>query len=209
MKRRCLAAGLGLLLAWSVGARAQPPETFGTPGPPAREEKKPVRPLPSEAMGVELRTVPEVRLPAIDREKLLREDEAARGRGKALRYGVGREVRISARDGDWYDLAAGRRLWVGEIAATGALGLRLHFKGRLPAGSELAVYPPAEKERREIHESFPGGRNDFWTGSFPGERARIEYLSPAGGAPRELPFTVDRLQHLYRDPAGLSAETQW
>jgi lysyl endopeptidase len=202
MKRRWLAAGLGLLLAWSAGAQAQPPETFGTPGPPARKEKKPVRPLPSEKMGVELRTVPEVRLPAIDREKLLREDEAARGRGKALRYGVGRDVRISARDGDWYDLAAGRRLWVGEIAATGALGLRLHFKGRLPAGSELAVYAPAETERREIHESFPAGRSEFWTGSFPGERARIEYLTPAGGSSRELPFTVDRLQHLYRDPVA-------
>src|SRR5436305_11757730 len=85
MKRRWLAAGLGLLLAWSAGAQAQPPETFGTSGPPARKEKKPVRPLPSEKMGVKLRTVPEVRLPAIDREKLLREDEAARGRGKALR----------------------------------------------------------------------------------------------------------------------------
>jgi hypothetical protein len=200
MKKRWIAAGLGLLLVWSVAGRAQPPETFGTPGPPARKARKPPRPLPSEKLKVELRTVPEVRLPAIDREKLLREDAAARGRGKALRYGIGRDVRLSARDGDWYDLPGGRHLWVGEIAATGALGLRLHLVGRLPAGSELAVYAPELDGKRELHGGSPEGRSDFWTGTIPGERARIEYLAPAGSGSRELPFTVDRLQHLYRDP---------
>lgn len=201
MKRKWIAAGLGFFLIWSAAGLAQPPETFGTPGPPPRKAQKPPRPLPSEKLKVELRTVPEVRLPAIDREKLLRED-AVQGPGKALRYGVGRDVRIAARDGDWYDLADGRGLWVGEIAATGALGLRLHFKGRLPAGSELAVYSPAAKEKRELHGSFPEGRSDFWTGTIAGERARIEYLAPAGGGSRELPFTVDRLHHLYRDPVA-------
>ncbi len=203
MKRRWIAAGLGLLLAWSAAGRAQPPETLGTPGPPARQEKKPVPPLPSERMGVELRDVPEVRLPAIDRERLLREDEADTGRGgrgKALRDGVVRDVRISAADGHWYDLVGGRRLWAVEITATGALGLRLHFKGRLPAGSQLAVYAPSVKETRELHDSLPAGRNEFWTGTIAGERARIEYLSPSGGTSRELPFTVDRLLYRYRSP---------
>jgi hypothetical protein len=148
--------------------------------------------------------VPEIRLPAIDRDELLREDAAnpgRGGRGKALRDGVVRDVRMSARDGAWHDLA-GRHLWVGEIVATGALGLRLHCKGRLPAGSELAVYAPAAKETRELHESFPAGQNEFWTGTIAGERARIEYLSPPHPASRELPFTVDRLLHRYRAPIG-------
>jgi hypothetical protein len=153
-------------------------------------------------MGVELRTVPEIRLPAIDRDKLLREDAAAPGRAKALRDGLVREVRMSARDGAWHDVAGGRRLWVGEIVATGALGLRLHCKGSLPAGSELAVYAPTAPERREFHESLPAGQNEFWTGTIAGERARIEYLSPAHPASRELPFTVDRLLHRYRAPVG-------
>jgi hypothetical protein len=152
-------------------------------------------------MGVELRKVPEIRLPAIDREELLREDAAAPGRGKALRDGIVREVQMSAHDGAWHDLPR-RHLWVGEIVATGALGLRLHFKGRLPAGSELAVYAPAAKERRELRKSFPAGRNEFWTGTIAGERARIEYLPPARGTSRELPFTVDRLLHRYRAPVG-------
>lgn len=204
MRKTWIAAGLGLLLLGSGAGRAQPPETFGTPGPAAtaREARKAPRPLPSEEMGVELKTVPEVRLPAIDREKLLREDAATKGPGKALRYGIGRDVRISARDGGWYDLAGGRRLWVGEIVATGALGVRLHLTGKLPAGSELAVYAPDAKEKREIRESFPEGQGEFWTGSVFGERARIEYLAPAGASSRELPFTVDRLQHLYRDPVA-------
>ncbi|HEY4591860.1 MAG TPA: hypothetical protein VIJ61_05595 [Thermoanaerobaculia bacterium] len=204
---------LSLALLWlplsspaelAAGAQAQPPEISGTSGPPARKERKPVRPLPSEAIGVELRTVPEIRLPAIDREELLGEDAAnpgRGGRGKALRDGVVRDVRMSARDGAWHDLA-GRHLWVGEIVATGALGLRLHCKGRLPAGSELAVYAPAAKETRELHESFPAGQNEFWTGTIAGERARIEYLSPPHPASRELPFTVDRLLHRYRAPVG-------
>ncbi len=200
--KRWIATGLGLLLVWSAGAQAQPPETSGAPGPPARKEKKPVRPLPSETMGVELRTVPEIRLPAIDRDELLREDAAAPGRAKALRDGVVREVRMSAGDGAWHDVRDGRHLWVGEIVATGALGLRLHLEGRLPAGSELAVYAPAAKETRELRESFPAGQNEFWTGTIAGERARIEYLSPTGGTSRDLPFTVDRLLQRYRAPVG-------
>ena len=151
MKTGWIAAGLALLLLGSGAGRAQPPETFGTPGPAAASKaRKALRPLPSEEMGVELKTVPEVRLPAIDRETLLREDAATKGPGKALRYGIGRDVRISARDGDWYDLAGGRRLWVGEIVATGALGVRLHLTGKLPAGSELRrLRPGGQGEARD------------------------------------------------------------
>lgn len=205
MRSGWIAAGLGLLLAAGAGARGQPPEASGAPGPPASRKGTPVRPLPSERMGVTLGTVPEIRLPAIDREELLREDAASTGRGgrgKPLRNGVVRDVRMSASDGAWHDVAAGRRLWVVEIAATGALGLRLHFKGSVPAGSELAVYSPAAPERREFHASLPAGQNEFWTGTIAGERARVEYLSSAGGTSRELPFTVDRLLYLYRAPVG-------
>ena len=174
-------------------------------------------------MGVELAGVPEVRLPAVDREALLREDAAVRREApeKGLRYGIGRDVRVSARDGDWYDLADGSRLWVGEIVATEALGVRLHFQGaRLPAGAELAVYAPLgdDPARGVARSGFPrfdpdrnvefhdAARGEFWTGSFFGDRVRIEYLVPAGAAAaRELPFTVDRLQHLYLDPVAALA----
>jgi hypothetical protein len=207
--RLVLVAGLGALLM--AGAlRAEPPETFGVEGPAAYKTLKSVRPTPAERLGIDLGTVPALQLPAVDRDALLREDAAAAGEGKAkgLRYGVGRDLRLSARDGEWFDLADGSRLWVGEIVAGDALGLRLHFqRARLPAGAELAVYAPLAGSEVERYEGSPAQPGDFWTGSFPGERVRVEYSSPAGAAhSRELPFTVDRLQHLYRDPVAELAE---
>jgi hypothetical protein len=220
-----LAAGFGAL--WVTGAVwAGPPETFGTEGPAVYKALKAVRLTPAETMAIDLRTVPAVRLPAIDREALLREDAAASPevKAKGLRYGVGRDLRISARDGEWIGLADGSRLWVGEIIAGDALGVRLHFQGvRLPAGAELAVYAPLEgyapggASQGTARNGFPrfdpdrdlevygsAAALDFWTGSFAGERVRIEYRSPADV--EELPFTVDGLQHLYRDPVAELAE---
>ncbi len=204
-----VAACLGALLA--AGAlRAEPPETFGVEGPAAYKALKSARPTPAERLGIDLGSVPAIRLPAVDRDALLREDAAASGEGKAkgLRYGVGRDLRLSAGDGEWFDLTDGSRLWVGEIAAADALGIRLHFQRvRLPAGAELAIHTPqaplagSEVER---YEGSPAQPRDFWTGTFSGERVRIEYLSPKGV--QELPFTVDRLQHLYRDPVAELAE---
>lgn len=229
-----LAIGLSSLLAatgasWAASAAAAPSgalpgataaETFGLQGPAAPKSVKPVRLTPSEKLGVTLGTPPEVRLPAIDREALLRQDAMAKKLGgmnvKGLRYGVGRDLQISVADGHWYDVAGGARLWVGEIVSTDALGLRLHFKGvRLPAGAELAIYSPGaagvarsgssltDPERNvEFHQGSASQPADFWTVSFFGDRARIEYLVPAAaaGTTDGLPFGVDRLQHLYLDP---------
>ncbi len=228
---RSLTAGLGALLA-AGAVWAAAPETFGVAGPAEYRTLKPARPTPAERLGIDLGTVPAVRLPVVDREALLREDAAAPGTARAkggLRYGVGRALRLAARDGEWLDLADGSRLWVGEIVAADALGVRLHFQRvRLPPGAELAVYAPltgyaadeaAEGTARsgdprsdpdrnvEHYEGSAAQPADFWTGSFAGERVRIEYLSlpgaPAGG---ELPFTVVGLQHLYRDPVAELAE---
>jgi lysyl endopeptidase len=204
-----LAACLGALLA--AGAlRAEPPETFGVEGPAAYKALKSARPTPAKRLGIDLGSVPAVRLPAVDRDALLREDAAASGEGRAkgLRYGIGRDVRLAAGDGEGFELADGSRLWVGEVVAAGALGVRLHFRGvHLPAGAELAVYAPLAPSAAERYEGSPAQSVDFWTGSFAGERVRVEYFSPPGGASaRDLPFGVDRLQHLYRDPVAELAE---
>jgi hypothetical protein len=50
-------------------------------------------------------------------------------------------------------------------------------------------------------------RGDFWSGTIFGDKARLEYLAPAG-ASDELPFTVDRLQHVYLDPVAQLARSQ-
>ncbi|HET9678156.1 MAG TPA: trypsin-like peptidase domain-containing protein [Solirubrobacterales bacterium] len=226
-----LAIGLSSLLAatgvgHAASAAAVPAgpagnvaQTFGLQGPTAPKAVKALRLTPSEKLGVTVGTPPEVRLPAVDRDALLRQDAMAKKLGgmnvKRLRYGVGRDLQVSVADGHWYDVAGGARLWVGEIVSTDALGLRLHFKGvHLPAGAELAIYSPGaagvvksgsaltDPERNvEFHEGSSAQPADFWTASFFGDRARLEYLAPAAAAGADgLPFAVDHLQHLYLDP---------
>jgi hypothetical protein len=233
-----LAIGLGSLLAPDASRAAQPAasgnpvngeaaETFGLQGPAAPKAAKPVRPTPAEKAGLSLGTLPEVRLQAIDTDALLREDAVAgrMGRVKGLRYGVGRDLQVSVKDGNWYDLADGSRLWAGEIVSTGALGVRLHLRDvRLPAGAELALYAPGgsdpargivksgspldDPDREvEFHDASAFTKSQFWTGSFFGDRVRIEYLAPAGEASEALPFAVDRLQHLYLDPVDRLAKS--
>jgi hypothetical protein len=233
--RLLLAVGLGAFLGLGAAGWAQPPaeddggEAFGARGPNLAKSLKPVRPTPSEELGIDLGLVPEVRLKAVDTVALLREDaEKERGsREKApLRYGIGRNLEVAAPDGDWYDLPDGRRLWVAEIVSTDAIGLRLHFQDvRLPAGAELAVYAPSASDPAhgvlksgsprfdpdryvEFYEAASpiAKRGAFWTGTLFGDRARIEYLAPAGAVTDALPFTVERLQHLYLDPVAQLAK---
>jgi hypothetical protein len=237
--RLLLALGLVSVLGSGV-AGAKPPaasdddaagaESFTVRGPSFEKSLKPVRSTPAEKLGIDFALVPEVRLQAMDTAALLREDAKAEREGftKVLRFGVGRDLQVAARDGFWYDLPDGKRLWAGEVVSTDALGIRLHFKDvRLPAGAELAVYAPSQSdlahgvvksgsplfdpdryvEFYEAANSFVK-RGDFWTGTLSGERTRIEYLAPAGLASDELPFTVDRLQHIYLDPVDkLAKET--
>ncbi len=235
--RLLLMIGLGVFLVsgaagWAkpaVDDEAAPAEAFGVAGPSFEKSLKPVRPTPSEMLGVDFALVPEVRLKAVDTDALLREDAKAEREGitKVLRFGVGRDLQVAARDGFWYDLPDGKRLWVGEVVSTDALGLRLHFKElRLPAGAELAVYAPSQSDLArgivkngsprfdpdryvEFYEAASPivKRGDFWTGTLFGDRTRIEYLAPAGAAPDDLPFAVDRLQHVYLDPVAKLANS--
>jgi len=230
-----LAIGLGSLMtagaSWAVppsgSPGGEPAETFGLQGPAVQKAAKPARPTPAEKAGISLGTLPEVRLQALDTDALLREDAVPgrMGRVKALRYGVGRDLQVSIQNGNWYDLADGSRLWAGEIVSTGALGLRIHLKDvRLPAGAELAVYAPGgsdpargivksgspldDPDRNvEFYEASAYTKSQFWTGSFFGDRVRIEYQAPAGETSDALPFGVDRLQHLYLDPVDRTAKS--
>jgi lysyl endopeptidase len=236
VRRLALAIGLGSLLAASAtgwaggigtfGKGPGPDETFGIAGPAAPKALKPVRLTPSEKAGIALGTLPEVRLAAVDRDVLLRQDAEAQRRApeKGARYSLGRPLQVSVGDGHWYDLADGSRLWAGEVVSPDALGLRLHFQNvHLPAGAELAIYSPErpspgvakngypgfDPDRKvEFHQGSAAQRADFWTGSFPGDRARVEYLAPAGAAATDgLPFTLDRLQHVYLDPVARLAKS--
>jgi lysyl endopeptidase len=232
--RLLLTIGLGVVLGSGSAVWAKPPadsapaaEAFTVKGPSYEKALKPVRQTPAEKAGIDLARVPEVRLKALDTEALLREDLKSEREGvtKVLRFGLGRDVQLAAVNGNWYDLPEGKRLWVAEVASTDALGVRLHFKDvRLPAGAELAVYAPSASDPArgivksgsprfdpdryvEFYEAASpyAKRGEFWTGTLFGDKARIEYLAPA--AADELPFTVDRLQHVYRDPVALQVKS--
>ncbi len=233
MGRLSWAAGIAIGIGAAVCAgAAEVPQTFGLKMP-SRELKagKPVRLTPSERAGMTLVAVPEVRLKAVDRDALLKEDaENERlGRTKITRFGVARAVQVAAGDGDWYDIGGGARMWAGDVVSTDAVGIRLHFKNvHLPAGAELAVYAPRDGsgaggvlkngfpafDPERFVEHYQGSeaqsrRPDFWTGTLFGERVRIEYLAPAGAAAAdvELPFALDSLQHLYVDPVDKVARS--
>src|ERR1700681_2870765 len=148
-----LAAVLGALGAIGAGAgwgaalsadASQTPQTFGITLPQHVDKSlKPARLTPSERAGIALGAVPEVRLQAIDRDAILKEDamNERTGQAKLLRFAVARDIKLSTASGNWYDLSGGARLWVGDAVSSEALGIRLHFTNvHLPAGAELAVY---------------------------------------------------------------------
>ena len=216
-----------LMLVGAVPSRRRRRETFGVAGPAAYKAAKAVaaqrRP---RRLGIDLGDgaggAPAGRRPRRAAARGRRRLPTARRRAKGLRYGVGRDLQLSARDGEWYDLADGSRLWVGEIVAADALGVRLHFRNvHLPAGAELAVYRAAGRRRsgtvaERLRALRPRAatsssvraarrRRSFWTGTFAGERVRIEYLVPAGRL-ASCRSRSTRLQHLYRDPVAELAE---
>src|SRR5436309_11653914 len=116
----CIAAALGAAAGWGANPPSfddsQAPQTFGItlPQRAATKSLKPVRLTPSEKAGIALVAVPEVRLEAIDRDKVLQEDamNERTGQTKILRFGVARSVSVAPVDGNWYDAGGGAGLWV-------------------------------------------------------------------------------------------------
>jgi len=199
-------AGAGLVPAAHASSPASP-EAFGLADDRAAAVfAEPVLQAPSQRFGVALGAVPQVALGPVDADALLRED-AVRAKSdldKTLRFGIGRAVRAAARDGSWYRLADGERLWVLDVVSPGALGIRLHLADlrlpRLPQ-AEIAVYAPDNPGRVTLYAGDrPSLDGDVWTPTVFGERLRLEVRLPAGAGAESLPFTVDRLQHLYVDP---------
>src|SRR5215208_3216003 len=97
--RLLLTLGLGAFLGFGSAGWAKAPvldddgapaEAMGDAGPSFQKALKPVRPTPSEALGVDLAGVPSIRLKAVDTEALLQEESLAErgGRAKGLRYGL-------------------------------------------------------------------------------------------------------------------------
>ncbi len=131
-----MVAALGSTAAFGQAQIAQPG---------ARDTRPPALPkpaivAPSERLGLALVGVPTVHLRPVDVDALLAEDAAqAQFGSKALRVSIARDILLLLRDGEWHDVDGGS-LWVADILAEGAVGLRLHFTGMdLPQGAEVVV----------------------------------------------------------------------
>ena len=205
---RCLAVATVVCVA-SRSMAVAAPQTLTVDDPRTRAARPAPVLEPAEELGVGLGRVPQVVLAPPDVAALTAEDlaRAARSSDKVLRYGVGRNIAVAERDGVWNALAGGRRLWAIEVGSAGALALRLHFRGALPAGSRLTVVEAASGATSPgLWEASAGTRLfDVWSPSVMGETARVEYLAPPGAGAEALPFRVDRLQHIYVDPVSVVA----
>lgn len=214
---RIWAVGALIVLAGASPSAAISMSGVGNPGADDPPELTP----PSVELGLTLVDVPAVALAALDHGALLAEDEASYSEYKVLRIGVGRILSVSHDDGQWHDFEPaggdeqgehgegaeeerGASLWVADVVSAGAVGLRLHFPS-LPPGGRLAVYAPAGERPADVQifETSPdAGEGGFWSGSVPGERARIEIHYPAGRPEVPSAAVVDEIQHLYLDPGA-------
>jgi len=195
------------LLATAFASPVRADETFGVAAPTRSKEAKPLPVSPSSRLHVDVGGSPLVVLEPMDNRTLRLQDDINENQRKIMRIGVARDVTLRAEDGAWTQLADGSRLWTAEVVSPNAVALRLHFADlQLPAGAELAVYGvdggTFSAPAAGVPEILRGGKPlaSHWSGTTSGERARIEYLAPAGSDPAALPFRVDQLQHIYRDP---------
>ncbi|MBN2559698.1 MAG: hypothetical protein JXQ75_02045 [Phycisphaerae bacterium] len=143
---------------------------------------------------------PVYRLPPVDTEALIAEDEANASWDKPPRVGIGRPI-DEPLSGRWYDTPDGGRLWMAAITAEGAVELRLHIvEMDLSSGAVLYVYSPQEPGRivGPYAEAGPRQTGEFWAGSTAGDTAYIEYYVP-GSEAEDVPFGINELGHMYRD----------
>ncbi len=215
---RACSWGVAAVVALGTAARATPPpQTYGLDDPRVGAPHAIAMPA---MLPLELAGVPRVSLPRPDLLRIEAEDATApwRSEDKVLRYGVGRDVAAGAEDGRWNVLPGGARVWAVEIASASAIALRVHFAHlRLPAGSRLVVrgLVPAggtdgasASASDAASDAMAGDSWDIdapvstetWSPTVLGEVARLEYFPPAGRRGDGVPFRVDRLQHIYRDP---------
>ena len=224
---------VGLLLSASVLAAAQtgdPPTVFlplilntdnMTPAPPVVQVDSQVAPPSQEIAPVvapySLRgpaapsgiTAVDVRLPPLDVEKLLREDQAQVDNTRALRIGVVRELpqAVSAAGagspGHWQQTADGGRYWTLTIESPGAKAIRVHLEHlSIPPGGHIMVYNAARTD--EVYGPYRHfdlyGYPELWTASVFGPVVTVEYYEPPDVVTVRGPdFSVTEVSHAYAD----------
>ncbi|HVP10034.1 MAG TPA: fibronectin type III domain-containing protein [Phycisphaerae bacterium] len=156
---------------------------------------------------------PANRLAFLDPAPLLAEDATSQGLEHPPRVGIDQSLNDPV-GGVWQDLPDGGRVWTAAVVSEGAVGMRLHFADvNLPSGAALYVYSPADPlPATGLHvEHGPRQVGELWSGSVEGDTARIEYYVADAGQATEVPFTIDRIGHMYRplDGDGSAGPRSW
>lgn len=110
---------------------------------------------------------------------------------------------------------------VAAVVSQGAVYTRIHFKGfALPTGARVFVYSAANPDVYfgPYEGGGPWGDGMFWSPPLPGDQVVIEYRTPTGTVPGDVPFKVHAVGHIYKavsspnDPAGacnLEVPAEW
>ena len=214
------------VMAFAGLAHAQNAPGFaGAAGPGLDPQVLAQKPAPSPLsaqLGVNLAgvNIPVQPLEAIDLNPIIAVDAVATG---ALREGIIRDFPgFDLGMGTWFNTADGGWLWVLDVQAEGAFGVRVHFADfGLPAGARAIVYDPAIPENLPSPYSgtgpngpSAGNKGEFWAWTSWNNTARVEVYFPreVGDARFNTNFTIDKIGHMYRNPRngqiGFSSETE-
>lgn len=199
------AAGAANAKSMAPGQAPPVAETFGRYSSQDAPSTKPAYVLPSSRFGLDQAAAPMIRFGSVDTERLLAEDALqAEAGNRRLRISTAQFGTVLLEDGVWRDVPGGR-LWMVDLSAEGAYGLRAMFTGvDLPTGAELVSYA-VNDVRTDIDGPTPAdgrrGEGVYWTGTHAGDTMRVEYFVPddATGGNADVPFAINEIQHIYRD----------
>ncbi|MCE1189553.1 MAG: T9SS type A sorting domain-containing protein [Ignavibacteria bacterium] len=145
--------------------------------------------------------VPEFRMPEVNTQVLLTEDEQDLTKGVPLRFGYKHGVTYSTQNsGIWENLPDGGKLWRLHIVCPGAITTNLLFSEYLvPSGAKLYLYNDA---KTEVLGAFTSRNNKedgkFATSLLRGEAVTLEYYVPANSASDGV-IALSDIVHGYRD----------
>jgi lysyl endopeptidase len=206
--------GTGFIADGSAAEPVPAVECDGVRGPAALASTPRAADLPSLRLGGAAQLgFPANPLPVLDVEPLLAEDAATAESGRPLRVGIDRQME-SVVAGTWHELPDGGQLWTAAVSSPGATRIRLHFANAdLPPGTAIFVYSPEEPDAAvgPYVEAGPQANGDFWAGSVRGDTASIEYRVLDASQATALPFSIDRVGHMYRslDGDGSAGPRAW
>jgi hypothetical protein len=157
-------------------------------------------PKPLAQGGGPLSEVETVRMPAVDVQKLLAEDEQ-RGKEAPLRFAKPIEVEITAEThGTWETLDDGTLLWRLRIQSPGAVSLNLGFTTYfMPPGGRLFLYTP---DYSTVVGPFTDQDNEehrqLWTPILEGDEIVVEVQLPSD-ALSKLELELTSVNHGYKE----------